>query len=216
MRITPVTRWLLLALAVGYGLQMMLGIRFDLAFALWPLGPHEVGRLDGELVSVGFQPWQLVTYSLLHDRSSLTHLLFNGLALYMFGSRIEYAFGPRRYLLYWFVCVLGAAVAQVATMALLEPGKMVPTVGASGGVFGLLLAFGMLFPRERIMLIFPPIPMPAWLFVTGYGLLELVLGVTRTQTGVAHFAHLGGLVAGLLLIAYWRFATRRAGPGNPR
>ena len=77
-------------------------------------------------------------------------------------------------------------------------------MGASGGVFGLLLAFAMYFPRERIMLVFPPIPMPAWLFVTLYGIFELVLGVTSTQTEIAHFAHLGGMVGGALVILFWR------------
>ena len=83
-------------------------------------------------------------------------------------------------------------------------GGFYPTVGASGGVFGILLAFGMMYPHNRIMLIFPPIPMPAWLFVTGYGLVELYLGITGTQAGVAHFAHLGGMLGGYLLVQYWR------------
>ena len=85
----------------------------------------------------------------------------------------------------------------------------VPTVGASGGVFGLLLAFGMAFPQRRIILLFPPIPMPAWLFVTLYGLLELYLGVTGTSQGVAHFAHLGGMVVGFVLLTLWRGQVRR-------
>ncbi|HET7844866.1 MAG TPA: rhomboid family intramembrane serine protease [Xanthomonadales bacterium] len=213
MRIPRVTSLLLVAIAAGYALQLLLGPRFELALALWPLGPHQVGTLDGQPIAVGFAPWQLVTYAFLHGDA--THLLFNGLALYMFGSRIERAFGARRFTAYWFACVLGAALAQLATLAILEPGRMSPTIGASGGVFGLLLAFGMMYPRERIILLFPPIPMPAWLFVTGYGVVELVLGVTGTQSGVAHFAHLGGLVAGFLVLAWWRF-LRRAGRGNPR
>jgi membrane associated rhomboid family serine protease len=79
-----------------------------------------------------------------------------------------------------------------------------PTLGASGAIFGLLLAFGMLYPHEKVMLIFLPVPMPAWLFVIGYALVELVMGVTSTQAGVAHFAHLGGMVGGYVLIQYWR------------
>ena len=82
-------------------------------------------------------------------------------------------------------------------------------MGASGGVFGLLLLFGMAFPQRRLMLLFPPIPMPAWLFVTLYGLLELLLGVFACSQGVAHFAHLGGMAAGYLLIRYWRAQERR-------
>jgi len=214
MRITPVTRWLLLALAAGFGLQLLLGIRFEFALALWPLGPHETGRVGSELVTVGFQPWQVVTYSFLHSTSNLAHLLFNGLALYSFGPHIERLFGAKRYVTYWFTSVVGAAAAQLATLALLTPGQMFPTVGASGGVFGLLLAFGMFYPRARMMLLFLPIPMPAWVAVIAYGIVELVLGVTGTQTGVAHFAHLGGLVAGFLLIQFWKLRARRGPPSN--
>jgi membrane associated rhomboid family serine protease len=166
-------------------------------FALWPL--HiPVGTYPPE---VGFQPWQLVTYSFLHG--GLTHLLFNMLALYMFGSDLERVFGQRRFALYYFVCVVTAAIAQLVVSAAgnLPP---FPTVGASGGVFGLLLAFGMYFPRRMVMLLFPPIPMPAWLFVTLYGALELFLGVTGTQQGVAHFAHLGGMLGGYVTIRAWR------------
>ena len=95
--------------------------------------------------------------------------------------------------------------AQLATQAWLMPdGPMIPTVGASGGVFGLLLAFGMMYPHQRILLLFPPIPMPAWLFVIGYGALELVLGLSQPGSNVAHFAHLGGMAIGFVLIQYWR------------
>jgi membrane associated rhomboid family serine protease len=98
-------------------------------------------------------------------------------------------------------------VAQLTVMGGMNR-PPVPTVGASGGVFGLLLAFGMAFPQRRVMLLFPPIPMPAWLFVTLYGLLELYLGVTGTQAGVAHFAHLGGMAAGYALLVYWKRGRR--------
>jgi len=101
------------------------------------------------------------------------------------------------------VCTVLAALAQLLVVKFFT-GGFYPTIGASGGIFGVLLAFGMLYPHVRIMLLFPPIPMPAWLFVIGYGALELVLGVTGTEAGVAHFAHLGGMFGGLLLIQYWR------------
>ncbi len=104
--------------------------------------------------------------------------------------------------MFYFACVIAAALTQLTTAAL--AGSQEPTLGASGGVFGLLLAFAMYFPRQRIVLLFPPIPMPAWLFVVLYGALELVLGVTNTQAGVAHFAHLGGMLGGALVILYWR------------
>jgi membrane associated rhomboid family serine protease len=125
------------------------------------------------------------------------------LALYMFGGQLEQVFGSRRFLVYYLGCVFSAALAQLA-VSVLADGPPLPTVGASGGVFGLLLAYGLLFPRRTLMLLFPPIPMPAWLFVTLYGLLELYLGVSGTQAGVAHFAHLGGMLGGWILIRQWR------------
>ena len=167
-------------------------------FALWPIARGAQYRLDG---APGFQIWQLVTYAFLH--AGTMHLLFNMFALYMFGSDLERVFGARRYLVYYFACVIGAAVAQLLVTGM-QGGVPYPTLGASGGVFGLLLAFGMTYPRRIIVLIFPPIPMPAWLFVTLFGLIELVLGVTGTQAGVAHFAHLGGMAAGFFLLRHWR------------
>jgi membrane associated rhomboid family serine protease len=125
------------------------------------------------------------------------------LALYMFGSDIERVLGDRRYLAYYFTCVVTAAVAQLIVSAM-SGGPPYPTVGASGGVFGVLLAFALYFPRRTVMLVIPPIPMPAWLFVTLYGVVELYLGITGTQAGVAHFAHLGGMLGGYAMIRYWR------------
>jgi membrane associated rhomboid family serine protease len=195
----PVTLFLIAANAVVFLLQLAIpGI--DTPFALWPLG---AARASGGQVS--FQVWQLVTYAFLHG--GLLHIAFNMFALYMFGSAMEQVFGPRRYLTYYFVCVLSAAIAQLATSAL--TGTVYPTIGASGGVFGLLLAYAMYFPHNRIILIFPPIPMPARVFVVVYAALELFLGVTGTQEGVAHFAHLGGLVGGYLMLKFGRGAPAR-------
>ncbi len=146
----------------------------------------------------GFWPWQLVTYSFLHG--NVPHLLFNMFALWMFGVEIENYWGSARFAAYYFACVVGAGLTQlVATY-----GMGYPTLGASGGVFGILLAFGMMFPERRIMLLFPPIPIKAKWFVVGYGAIELFSGIAGAQTGVAHFAHLGGMVAGFGLIQYWR------------
>ena len=192
----PVTQALLIANVVIFGLQQLFGDAMLIHFALWPLGTRAI---DGG--SVGFEVWQLVSYGFMHG--SVPHLLFNMLALWMFGGAIESLFGSRPFAVYYLACVIGAALAQIAVIAWFT-GGFYPTVGASGGVFGILLAFGMMYPHSRIMLIFPPIPMPAWLFVTGYGLVELVLGITGTQAGVAHFAHLGGMAAGFVLIQYWR------------
>jgi len=124
-------------------------------------------------------------------------------ALYMFGSDIERLFGSRFFLLYYLACVVAAAATHLAITSFMGAAAG-PTIGASGGMFGLLLAFGWYFPHRRVLLLFPPIPMPARVFVTLYGAIELVLGVTGTQQGVAHFAHLGGMLGGWLMIEYRR------------
>ncbi|MEP6701930.1 MAG: rhomboid family intramembrane serine protease [Betaproteobacteria bacterium] len=179
----PMTQLLILINASVFLLQSVLGADTFNAFALWPLG-H------------GFLPWQLLTYAFLHG--SFTHLLFNMFGVYMFGSDLERVWGGRRYMTYYLVCALSAAVAQVIVAGI--TGAVYPTIGASGGVFGLLLAFGMMFPRRMIMPLFPPIPMRAPIFVAIYGAIELFLGVTGTQAGVAHFAHLGGMAGGFLMM----------------
>lgn len=193
----PVTRALLISNVGIFLLQQLFPDALLIHFALWPLGSELLP--DG--TTLGFQIWQLVSYGFLHG--GLTHLLFNMLALWMFGGAIERLFGSRSFATYYISCVIGAAIAQLIVIEFFS-GGFYPTLGASGGVFGLLLAFGMMFPHQRIMLLFPPIPMPAWVFVTGYGVIELYLGVTGSQAGVAHFAHLGGMVAGFALIQYWR------------
>lgn len=145
-------------------------------------------------------PWQVLTYAFVH--ANLPHLLFNMFGVFMFGSDVERVWGSRRYLTYYLVCALSAAAAQLLVASL--TGAQYPTVGASGALFGLLLAFATLFPNRTVMLLIPPIPMRAPVFVVLYGALELVLGVTGTQAGVAHFAHLGGLAGGFLFMRFWR------------
>ena len=188
----PVTTALIAANVAMFLLQLV-APGFVYTLALWPLGAGPAG-------GASFAPWQLVTYAFLHG--GMLHLAFNMFALYMFGGPIERVFGTRRFLLYYFVCVVSAALTQLAVAAML--GGLYPTIGASGGVFGLLLAYGLYFPNNRVMLIFPPIPMPARVFVVLYAALELFLGVTGTQAGVAHFAHLGGMIGGWLMLRYWR------------
>lgn len=176
-------------------------------FALWPYGllvpnvPPDGGYL--------FWPWQLVTYAFLHG--SLMHLLLNMYALWLFGSRLEQAWGGRRFSVYYFTCVVGAALTQLAVseIALLQGEPAYPVLGASGGVFGILLAFGLLFPETELLLLFPPVPIKAKWFVLAYGTIELVAGVTGTAAGVAHFAHLGGMLSGWLLLLHWRRGRRR-------
>jgi membrane associated rhomboid family serine protease len=193
-----VTRALLLANVVMFVVQLSAESVLIPLFALWPLNAATAGGSY-------FAPWQLVTYSFLHGGGM--HLLFNMFALWMFGSDVERVLGSRRYTIYYFTCVITAGVTQllVSSMADWPP---YPTIGASGGVFGLLLAFGLMFPRRTVVLLIPPVPLPAWLFVTLYGLLELVLGVTGTSQGVAHFAHLGGMLGGWLMLRSWRGGSR--------
>jgi len=141
-----------------------------------------------------------VTYAFLHG--SIGHLFFNMLGLWMFGAELERVWGRQRFMQFYAASVITAAGTQLAVCWLL--GSPYPTVGASGGLFGLLLAFGMTFPDRTIMPLFPPIPMKAKVFVALYGGLELFLGVTGTNSGVAHFAHLGGMLGGWLTFRYWR------------
>ena len=196
--LTPVVRAILYVNLIVYALEWLTGgEQLRVYFALWPLHGD---RLYG---APPFEVWQLVTYAFLHDTASIWHLLGNMFALYMFGPDVELALGARRFSLYYFTCVIGAAVAQLIVVQLFAPGPY-ETIGASGGIFGLLLFYGMAFPHRRLLLLFPPVPMPAWLFVTLYGILELSLGVTGRMQGVAHFAHLGGMATGFVLILYWR------------
>jgi membrane associated rhomboid family serine protease len=199
-RIPPVTKVLLLLNIAIFLLQQVLYVPMLQWFALWPLVP-EAGLLPGDSP---FMPWQLVSYAFLHGEPM--HLLFNMMALVMFGSQLEHFWHSRRYLLYFSVCVVGAGLCQLAlaSASVFQGGPTYPTIGASGGVFGLLLAYGMLFPNQRVMLMFLPIPMKARTVVIAYGLFELLLGFTGLQPGVAHFAHLGGMLFGGLLLLYWR------------
>ena len=188
------TRILILVNVAVFCLQELTGNALLVLFALW--SPDFSGTAGQSL----FQPWQLITYSFLHG--GLFHLLFNMWALYMFGEEIERMLGIKRYAGLYFTSVLTAALTQIAFtwIAGLPP---FPTVGASGAVFGILLGFAMYFPNRTILLIIPPIPLPARVFVVLYAGLELFLGVTGSQEGVAHFAHLGGLIGA------WFFLRRR-------
>src|SRR6202789_572096 len=195
MRISAV-KCLVAANVLMFGLQTMSKGALDV-LALWPLQP-----IDG--VSY-FRPWQIVTYAFLHSTGNITHLLFNMLGLWMFGAEVERYVGPRRLLACYFASVVSAALSQLF-IPMLFGAPPSPTIGASGGVFGLLLAYAYLFPRRKVVPLIPPIPMPAWLFATIYAAVELFLGVTGTLSGVAHFAHLGGMVGSALVIMQWRYA----------
>ena len=162
-----------------------------------------------------FHSYQVFTYMFLHG--GVSHLFFNMFALWMFGRELEVQLGSQRFFTYYLVCGIGAALLQLGVgyaeyAHAFDAGGLnaamrylyTPTVGASGAVFGLLLAFGVLHPNSTVMLIFPPIAMKAKWFVVIYGLLELFFGLSGYQSGVAHFAHLGGMLWGLALLYWWR------------
>jgi len=197
----PPAAFIILGLTVAaYFLQSMNEIETMRLFALWPLATPEQMRFTGiGVLDTGFGAWQLISYGFMHG--GIGHLFFNMFALYMFGLPIERAWGTQRFVIFYVVCMVGAGLVQLLTAAVTE--SIIPTVGASGAIFGLLLAFGMMYPNQRIMLLIPPIPIKAKYFVVGYGLLTLFLGITGTNNGVAHFAHLGGMLFGLGLILYW-------------
>jgi membrane associated rhomboid family serine protease len=182
-----ITQGLIVANVLVFVLDSSLGGAVSGWLALWPVG-------------AGFMPWQMLTYAFVH--ASVQHIFFNMFGLYMFGADVERVWGERRFLGYYLACALAAAITQLAIGSFGVASG--PTVGASGAIFGLLLAYARLFPHRTVMPLFPPIPMRAPVFVALYGLLELVLGVSGAQAGVAHFAHLGGLAGGFLLMRYWR------------
>lgn len=161
------------------------------ALCLWPISS---GR---------FCIWQPFTYMFMH--ASIDHIFFNMFALWMFGYVIENFWGTKRFLFYYFFCGIGAAIVHMVISILF--GINIPTVGASGAVYGILLAFGMMFPNERIFLYFL-VPIKAKWFVIGYAAIELFEGVFRSMDGVAHFAHLGGMLFGLILILIWRHRAK--------
>jgi membrane associated rhomboid family serine protease len=192
------TRALIIVNVAIFALQALVGDALIVHFALWPIGHFRIEELHA---TVGFEPWQLVSYAFLHG--SFMHIALNMLALLIFGPEVERTLGTKHYLLLYFAAVVSAALVQLAVVTVAGENGIYPTVGASGGIFGVLLAFGMLFPYRIVVLLFPPIPLPAWLLVTLYGLLELTNGVFGTQAGVAHFAHLGGMLGAYLELKLW-------------
>ncbi len=194
--IAPITRILMLVCTAVFCLEYLNVLPLVQWFALWPIS------------SPRFLPWQVVSYAFLHGDP--LHLIFNMLGLWMFGSELELLWGQRRYWQFMTAGVLAAALTQLIFTAV--TGSYDPTLGISGAIYALLLAYGMLFPNRIIMPLIPPIPMKARTFVIVFGALELLLGL-GTRGGVAHFAHLGGMVGGFLMIRFWRgqppFGSRR-------
>ena len=199
-------------------------------------------------MSENFMPHQLVTYMFMHG--GLSHVFFNMFALFMFGRTLETVWGAKRFIIYYLVAGVGAALVQEAVGAarffplaagippseaamVVEEGYAIlqqhmnyadpvlaafnnvlnlPTVGASGAVYAILLGFGMLFPNDRIFIFPLPVPIKAKYFVIGYALIEFFLGTVGSPDGVAHFAHLGGMLFGFILIIYWRKKRKIDGP----
>ena len=178
-----------------------------------------------------FKLYQLVTYMFMHG--DFQHIFFNMFAVWMFGRTLEQVMGPKRFLTYYMICGIGAGLVQelvqyiqyvtelshydgvntgLAVIPMEEYLNLMTTVGASGAVYGILLAFGMLFPNTPLYLMFVPVPIKAKWFVLGYGLIELFLGVSASSDGIAHFAHLGGMLVGVIMILYWR--KKGVGNGN--
>ncbi len=168
-----------------------------------------------------FHWWQLVTHMFMHG--GFLHIFFNMWALIMFGSAVEQTIGSKKMLWLYFVAGLGAVALHFGTMYLeglylenqIMAGsataakayatlKVTPTVGASGAIYGLLMSYALLYPQRRLTLIFPPISMKAMTWIIIFAVIELVLGVRGIADGVAHFAHLGGMLFGWLMIRYWR------------
>ena len=186
---------LLIANGLIFALQQVSPRFMMINFALWP-ATHPQSP---------FMPWQLLTYGFLHG--NLTHIAFNMFGLWMFGQDLERLWGTKRFLNYFLVCVVGAGVIQLLVAGF--QGGLYPTVGASGGLFGLLLAYGLTFPNRIVVPLFPPIPMRAITFVIVFGLLELYLGVSGNAPGIANFAHLGGMLVGFLMLRFWGRRRRR-------
>lgn len=197
----PVVMTLLVINGLVFALQGFAATTLITQFALWPLGGGGVVMTPQGLMSVpAFHLWQLGTYGFLHG--NLLHLFTNMFALWMFGVPLEHTWGSRRFAFYFMFCMVGAGLIQLVVAS--QAAMPYPTVGASGSVFGILLGFGMLFPNQRLILLFPPIPMKAKYFVIAYGAFELWAGISGTLAGIAHFAHLGGMFFGFVLIQYWR------------
>jgi membrane associated rhomboid family serine protease len=205
-RLTPAVQALLIANVAVFLLQFFLADRALEYFKLWP-----VSALASS-AGYGFQPWQLLTSGFMHD--GVMHLAFNMLAIWMFGSALEERWGYKYFLTFFLICVVGSNLCQllVSSAMVAWDGSIIRTVGASGGVYGVLLGFAMVFPDRRMGLFPFPVEIPARTLVMIYGALALFYGVTGTEAGVAHFAHLGGMLFGWLVIRYWRRQPPFGGP----
>ena len=179
-KLPRVTRYLLISTLVIFILQQFINLD---VFKLHP-------------IESDFFPWQLVTYAFLH--ADFNHFFFNGLALWIFGSPIEHYWKEKRFIIFVFTCILGGAIMSLLAYSNFN------LMGISGLVFGLLIAYGMMWPESTIMLLIPPIPIKAQYFVMIYAGIMLIMMFSSPNDGIAHFAHFGGALSGFLLIQYWR------------
>ncbi len=221
--IPPVTKNLITINFIIWLFMMVAGSKIDLV-ALG--GLHYFKASD-------FNPVQLLTYMFMHSTTDFAHILFNMFTLFMFGITLERVLGSARYLFYYLSCGIGAALVQELVWALTWEDMFVKmlananangvgfdtmrlaiqqamflnylvTVGASGAIYGVLLAFGMIFPNMPLYIMFIPVPIKAKWMVIGYGVIELLIGLSNASDGVAHFAHLGGMIFGFLMIYIWK------------
>lgn len=193
----------------------LLIINFVVYLASWTPGIGPLLQTYAPLFPIEsplFYPWQFITYMFMH--ADIGHIFFNLFALWMFGQAIENFWGTKRFAIYYFLTGIGAGLLHVFVnndpIMTSQGMQYIPTVGASGAVYGILLAFGMMFPDRPIMLLFLPIPIKAKYFVAFFGVVELYSGVMGTQQGVAHFAHLGGMLVGFILIKIWGLKKEQA------
>ncbi|MBQ6957323.1 MAG: rhomboid family intramembrane serine protease [Bacteroidales bacterium] len=190
MRYLPpaVKNLLIINIIVFFGTELIGDPMYQL-FALFPIG------------SPFFRWWQFVTHMFMHG--NFMHIFFNMWSLFVFGPLLERLWGSKKFLIFYFVCGLGAALCHELVL-LSQPLSNIPTVGASGAIYGLLLGFGMLYPNYVLTLVFPPVSLKAKWFVIIFAAIELLTGILGTHDGVAHFAHLGGMLFGLILILIWK------------
>ena len=196
-KIPPITRYLIIANVAVFFICLLFPSVVDEG-ALYPVFYNNYGSLHFNL---DFKLWQLVTYMFLH--ADFSHIFFNMFSLWMFGRIIEQTLGTKRFLAFYFISGIGAGLCQIIMQIFTENSPFAATIGASGACYGILLAFGLLYPNQKIYLIIPPIPIKAKWFVIGYAILEAYLAF-NTDSNIAHLAHLGGMLFGLLCLYNWR------------
>lgn len=199
--IPPITRYLIIAnVAVFFICLLFEPVQKFLIDegALYPVFYNANGTLHFNL---HFKLWQLVSYMFLH--ANLPHIFFNMYSLWMFGGVIERTLGRNRFLVFYFISGIGAGLCQILMQLFTADWDLAATIGASGACYGILLAFGLFYPNQRVILLFPPIPIKAKWLVIGYAILEAYLAF-NTNSNIAHFAHLGGMFFGLLCLYNWR------------